>query len=174
VKTRRRFLQDGAAALATLSGACDAPSAAAGRSVASLWFTYGGRNRQVLELLVDKFNRSGQRHFVRAIFQGDYFEGLAKLRTGIAASAGPTFSHVIGEVVPYLERAGVLEPLDAYPGARELGVVPELGQAGSWVGGAERPSTARRRLPISMPSCSTGPGSPHRAAGRSCVRLLGS
>ncbi len=109
------------------------------RSTASLWFTYGGRNREVLEALVERFNRTHSGQAVHAVFQGDYFEGLAKLRTAIAARAGPTFSHVIGEVVPYLERAGVLEPLGDYPGAGDLDLVAELAQAGSWVTGSDRP-----------------------------------
>ncbi len=33
----------------------------------------------------------------------------------------------------------MLEPLDAYPGAADLDIVPALGQAGSWIGGADRP-----------------------------------
>jgi sn-glycerol 3-phosphate transport system substrate-binding protein len=47
-------------------------------------------------------------------------------------------SHVVGEVVPYLAEAGQLEALGRYDGARELDIVPALGQAGTWVGGAER------------------------------------
>lgn len=103
------------------------------------WFTYGGRNRATLTSLVDRFNRSQQDVWVQAVFQGDYFEGLAKLRTALAAGAAPPLSHVVGEVVPYLFEAGVLEPLDDYPGARALPLHPALGQAGSFRGGAERP-----------------------------------
>jgi sn-glycerol 3-phosphate transport system substrate-binding protein len=76
---------------------------------------------------------------VRAIFQGDYFEGLAKLRTALAAGAAPPLSHVVGEVVPYLAASGVLEPLDAYLGAQDLPLHPALGQAGSFHGGAAQP-----------------------------------
>ena len=135
---RRRFL----GGMATVAGSavlgCRRRTPA-GRIEASLWFTYGGRNREVLESLVGRFNDSQDRYFVRAVFQGDYFEGLAKLRTSIAANAGPTFSHVIGEVVPYLAQAGVLEPLDDYPGAKALQLVPELAQARSWVEGDHQP-----------------------------------
>lgn len=110
-----------------------------GRVVVPFWFTYGGRNRGTLETLVARFNQSQSDVWVRAIFQGDYFEGLAKLRTALAAGAAPPLSHVVGEVVPYLAAAGVLEPLDDYPGARSLPLHPALGQPGSFVGGAERP-----------------------------------
>ena len=149
--SRRCFLQAAAATVGASALRCRAQRAPAGRSVASLWFTYGGRNRRVLEELVGKFNQRQHEHWVEAVFQGDYFEGLAKLRTGIAAGAGPTFSHVIGEVVPYLARAGVLERLDGFPGADGLDVIPELGQDKSWVGGADRPLVAlpfNRSTPI--------------------------
>ena len=110
-----------------------------GRVLVPFWFMYGGRNRTTLETLVTRFNQSQSDVWVHPVFQGDYFEGLAKLRTALAAGAAPPLSHVIGEVVPYLAAADVLEPLDDYPGARELGVLPALGQAGSFRSGARRP-----------------------------------
>jgi sn-glycerol 3-phosphate transport system substrate-binding protein len=150
VKSRRAFLTASAAAAGALLG-CDDRRVPPGRSLASLWFTYGGKNRQVLETLVARFNAAQDEHWVHAVYQGDYFEGLAKLRTAAAARAGPSLSHVIGEVVPYLAEAGVLEPLDDLPGARELGIVPELGQEKSWFGGGQRPLVAlpfNRSTPI--------------------------
>jgi len=124
--------------LALAATGCAASTAPPGRKTAPLWFTYGGKNRQVLEGLVKTFNLSQGEHWITPIYQGDYFEGLAKLRTAIAARRAPALSHVVGEVVPYLAQADVLEPLDDYPGARQLDIVPALGQAGSWIGGAER------------------------------------
>jgi sn-glycerol 3-phosphate transport system substrate-binding protein len=100
---------------------------------------YGGRNRATLEALVDRFNAVQSDVWVHPIFQGDYFEGLAKLRTALAAGAAPPLSHVVGEVVPYLADAGVLEALDDYPGARSLPLLPALGQAGSFRNGADKP-----------------------------------
>ncbi len=121
------------------------------RKHASLWFSYGGRNREVLERLVARFNQQSPEYFIDAVYQGDYFEGLAKLRTAIAARAAPTLSHVVGEVIPYLERAGVLQPLDDFPGASELDIVDSLGQAGSWENGGQHPLVAlpfNRSTPI--------------------------
>ena len=46
-----------------------------------------------MEELVLRFNESQAEHFVEAVYQGDYFEGLAKLRTAIFAKAAPSFSH---------------------------------------------------------------------------------
>jgi len=136
---QRRALLRSAAALCGTALGCSAREAPAGRVSVPFWFTYGGRNRATLETLVARFNQAQTDVWVRAIFQGDYYEGLAKLRTALAAGAAPPLSHVVGEVVPYLAAAGVLEPLDEYPGARSLPLHPALGQAGSFIGGAERP-----------------------------------
>ncbi|HEY6078973.1 MAG TPA: ABC transporter substrate-binding protein [Polyangiaceae bacterium] len=135
---RRAFLLS-AAAVSSGASACAHGEAPPGRVSVPFWFMYGGRNRATLETLVARFNAAQSEVWVRPVFQGDYFEGLAKLRTALAAGAAPPLSHVVGEVVPYLAEAGVLEALDDYPGARTLPLVPALGQAGSFRGGAERP-----------------------------------
>ena len=121
------------------------------RRHASLWFTYGGRNREVLERMVARFNMNQNQFTIDAVFQGDYFEGLAKLRTALAANVAPTLTHVIGEVVPYLERAGVLLNLAQFDGSQSLGTVPELDQVGSWENGDQYPLVAlpfNRSTPI--------------------------
>lgn len=112
-----------------------------GRVEASLWFAYGGKNREVLLSLVERFHAEQGRHRVKAVYQGDYFEALAKLRTAIAARAAPALTHVVGEVVPYLADAGVLEPLSRFaaPGEPALDLVPALAQEGTFAGGGERP-----------------------------------
>ncbi len=122
-----------------------------GRAVARLWFCYGGNNRVVLLDLVNKFNKLQGAAVVEPVFQGDYFESLAKLRTAIAAGVPPTFSHVLGEVIPYLSTAGVLEPLDDYPGARRLDFVKQLAQHGAFENGDKHPMVAlpfNRSTPI--------------------------
>ncbi len=150
---RRDLLRALAASIATSAAlpACRRTRRTNGRTLVTLWFAYGGKNREVLLDLVRRFNASQSRVTVEATYQGDYFEALAKLRTAIAADAAPTFSHVVGEVVPYLARANVLEPLDAYDGARALPLVRALAQSGSYVGGAEQPLVAipfNRSTPI--------------------------
>jgi len=140
---RREFLRASAAAAASGLGAgCAGDAVPKGRTAVSLWFSYGGTNREVLESLVRRFNRSQTRDFVQAVYQGDYFEGLAKLRTAIAAGCAPVLSHVVGEVVPYLAEAGVLEPLAQYPALGALDLIPELAQARTWRGGDARPLCA--------------------------------
>jgi len=131
---RRAFLQ----ALAPLSFTCASwgcrreTARKDGRTIATLWFSYGGKNREVLLDLVKRFNESQPRVLVEATFQGDYFEALAKLRTALAAKVAPTFSHVVGEVIPYLAEANVLEPLDGYEGAKDIAFVPAVGQSGTY------------------------------------------
>jgi sn-glycerol 3-phosphate transport system substrate-binding protein len=150
-RASRRSIVVGSASLACL-GACrtwDDPGA--GRSRAALWYSYGGKNREVLERLVARFHREQSATWIDATFQGDYFEALAKLRTSIAARTAPALSHVVAEVVPYLAEAGVLEPLDGYEGARSLDLLPGLAQEGTYRGGAERPLVAipfNRSTPI--------------------------
>jgi sn-glycerol 3-phosphate transport system substrate-binding protein len=103
-----------------------------GRVVVTFWYAFGDSVRKVLLELVAAFNASQTNVLVRAVHQGDYFEALAKLRTAIAAGAPPSLAHVVLEVLPYLARAGVLEPLDGYDGARTFPFVPELAQRGSF------------------------------------------
>jgi sn-glycerol 3-phosphate transport system substrate-binding protein len=127
-----------AAALAAGAPAC-ARRAPDGRIAAALWFAYGGKNREVLLSLIDRFHAEQGRYRIEPTYQGDYFESLAKLRTAIAARAAPAVTHVVGEVIPYLAEAGVLEPLSRFPGAADLDLIEPLAQAGTFSGGAERP-----------------------------------
>src|SRR5262245_50120907 len=118
----RRSLLAALATMPALSGAgCRKPSREDGRTVVSLWYSYGGKNREVLTDLVRRFNRTQSRVLVRATYQGDYYEALAKLRAAIAAGVAPSVTHVVVEVLPYLAEAGTLERLDDYEGARSLG-----------------------------------------------------
>jgi sn-glycerol 3-phosphate transport system substrate-binding protein len=139
---RRKVLQALTASLGASVTGCvprSRPIREDGRIVVSFWYAFGDLVRKVLLELVAKYNESQSRVLVRAVHQGDYFEALAKLRTAIAAGAAPALSHVVCEVVPYLARAGVLEPLDAYEGAGALPFVPALDQRGSFAGGAGQP-----------------------------------
>ncbi len=145
----RRQLMAGLAGVS--AGACARNRELAGRTVVRLWFTYGGKNREVLERLVGEFNQRQRDVWVNAIYQGDYYEGLAKLRVAIAAGTAPALSHVVGEVIPYLAEAGVLEQLERLGPANDFELVPALSQQGSWVSGGSRPLVAlpfNRSTPI--------------------------
>jgi sn-glycerol 3-phosphate transport system substrate-binding protein len=148
--------RDALVRLASSFGAAVAGGAGCGRQTggageASLWFAYGGNNREVLLSLVDRFHAEQGRHRIHAVYQGDYFEALAKLRTAIAARAAPALTHVVGEVLPYLDRAGVLLSLDGLGEGHSFDLVPELAQERGFVGGADRPLVAlpfNRSTPI--------------------------
>ena len=153
--SRRRALRALAASFAAIAAPASSAGcrseASDGRTEASLWYSYGGKNREVLLALVDQFHAEQSRFRIHPTYQGDYFEALAKLRTAIAARAAPTVTHVVGEVLPYLAEANVLEPLDAFEGAGELDLVPELAQARGFLGGDRRPLYAlpfNRSTPI--------------------------
>lgn len=140
---RRDFLAGLGASFASIASGLGAPACTTtdqdGRTVVTLWFAYGGKNREELLALVDQFHASCTDVRVVPTYQGDYFESLAKLRTALAARAAPALTHVIGEVVPYLAEAGVLVALDRFAPASSFDLVPELAQQGAFQGGGERP-----------------------------------
>jgi sn-glycerol 3-phosphate transport system substrate-binding protein len=150
-RASRRSIVVGSASLACFAACRSWDDPSEGRARAALWYSYGGKNREVLERMIGRFHREQTATFIDATFQGDYFEALAKLRTSIAARAAPALSHVVAEVVPYLAEAGVLEPLDGYDGASSLDLLPGLAQERTYAGGAEHPLVAipfNRSTPI--------------------------
>ena len=80
--------------VASAAAGCSRPRRVDGRVAVRLWFSYGGKNREVLLQLVQRFNEAQSRYRVTGTFQGDYFEALAKLRTSLAAGAAPAASEV--------------------------------------------------------------------------------
>ncbi|MEL6181523.1 MAG: ABC transporter substrate-binding protein, partial [Myxococcota bacterium] len=101
------------------------------------WYSYGGRNREVTETLIARFNKSHPNITVKGTFQGDYFESLNKLRMASRTKRGPVATHVIGEAIPQLYEAGLLENLEPYAdgsnGAEKLDrddFIPGLTQEG--------------------------------------------
>jgi sn-glycerol 3-phosphate transport system substrate-binding protein len=119
----------------------------------AFWFSYGGNNRKVLLEMIARFHREQSAVRVVPTFQGDYFEGLVKLRTGLFVGSVPTITHVVGEVVPYLARAGVLEPLEAIGDEVIADLDVALSQAGTFEGGESQPLLAlpfNRSTPIAF------------------------
>lgn len=137
MRLTRRALLAGGAAMA--SGCRRRARDERGRVRVRLWYSLGGRNREALLEIVRRFHDAQDEVRVEPVYQGDYFEALAKLRTAIAAKAAPALSHVVAEVIPYLARARALEPLDGYPGMREVPFVGALAQSGAFRGGASVP-----------------------------------
>lgn len=120
--------------------ASGALSGCAADRAAPFWYSYGGKTRDVLLGIVEAFHASQKEHRVAPVYQGDYFETLAKLRTALHVGLAPAVTHVVGESVPYLADAGVLEPLDDVAAALDL--VPSLTQEGMFGAAAGRPTFA--------------------------------
>lgn len=127
-------------------------SGAVGPLRASFWYSYGGRNREVLEELIARFHASQQRYRIDATFQGSYFEALGKLRTALITHEGPDVTHVIGEVLPYLWEAGVLEDLTPYTKSEQpldmSELIPALTQDGYFDYGPRRGEIPLFALPF--------------------------
>src|SRR5688500_1314273 len=112
---RRQVLSALAATVLTAGCSCSVRDAR-GRIRLRFWYTLGGRNREMFFEIVRWLAQKHDDIAVEPVYQGDYFESLAKLRTAIVAKSVPALSHVVAEVVPYLARAKALAPLDGYPG----------------------------------------------------------
>ncbi len=101
---------------------------------ANFWYSYGGKNREVTEELIKRFNSSQTKYRIEGAFQGDYFQALAKIRAAISTKTAPAIFHAIGEVLPNLWDTGLLENLEAYAkgpaGTRLEDFVPALTQDG--------------------------------------------
>ncbi|MBH23617.1 MAG: ABC transporter substrate-binding protein [Myxococcales bacterium] len=112
--------------------------AEAGPVTVDFWYSYGGRNREVTEELIKRFNDSHPDITINGTFQGDYFENLSKVRMASRTKRGPVATHIIGEAIPQLHEAGLLEDLDPYADGQVEGVekldradfIPGLSQEG--------------------------------------------
>jgi sn-glycerol 3-phosphate transport system substrate-binding protein len=113
--------------------ACAGP-AAADPIVAQFWYSFGGKNREVTEAHIKKFNESQSKYRIEGTFQGDYFQALAKIRAAAITKTAPAAFHVVGEALPNLWQAGLLESMEEYakgPNGTDLAdFVPGLTQAG--------------------------------------------
>jgi sn-glycerol 3-phosphate transport system substrate-binding protein len=146
---RRRFLGALTSGLSSSLIGCRRSEPAPGSI--RLWFTYGGNNRKVLLGLVERYMKEHPNRRVEATYQGDYFEGLVKLRTGLFVDAVPTVTHVVGEVIPYLAAAGALQSIDDVGRDTLDQLVPALSQKGTFEGGDDQPTFAlpfNRSTPI--------------------------
>jgi sn-glycerol 3-phosphate transport system substrate-binding protein len=107
---RKRMVAAGlAAGLLAWSGV-----AAAEPIVAQFWYAFGGNNRTVTEAHIKKFNESQTKYRIEGAFQGDYFQAIAKIRAASVTKTAPPIFHVVGEFLPNLWQAGMLESLEPY------------------------------------------------------------
>src|SRR5437879_8776343 len=90
------------------------PAVAQGPIVAQFWYSFGGKNREVTEAHIKKFNESQSKYRIEGTFQGDYFQALAKIRAAAATNTAPAVVHVCGEAIPQLWQSGLFENLEPY------------------------------------------------------------
>lgn len=93
---------------------CWAGPAAAQPIVAQFWYSFGGTNREVTEAHIKKFNESQSKYRIEGAYQGDYFEAMAKIRAASVTKTAPPIFHAVGEILPNLWQAGLLESLEPY------------------------------------------------------------
>jgi len=93
---------------------CWAGPAAAQPIVAQFWYSFGGKNREVTEAHIKKFNESQSKYKIEGAFQGDYFQAMAKIRAASVTKTAPPIFHAVGEILPNLWQAGLLESLEPY------------------------------------------------------------
>ena len=102
--------------------------------VAQFWYSFGGKNREVTEAHIKKFNESQSKYRIEGTFQGDYFQALAKIRAAAITKTAPAAFHVVGEALPNLWQAGMLDSMEELakgPNGTDLAdFVPGLTQAG--------------------------------------------
>ncbi len=139
--TRRGFLRTGALAAGSLTLAACGPHCGGRRDDGTVrfWYSYGGRNRQVTEQLIGRYNATHPLRPVKGTYQGDYFEALAKFRLAATSASGPDLTHVISEAVPQLWHLGLLEDLEPWAAGARGGsaldrddLIPALAQPGTF------------------------------------------
>lgn len=91
-----------------------ATAAAAEPIVAQFWYAFGGKNREVTEAHIKRFNESQSKYRIEGAFQGDYFQAIAKIRAASVTKTAPPIFHVVGEFLPNLWQAGLLENMEPY------------------------------------------------------------
>jgi sn-glycerol 3-phosphate transport system substrate-binding protein len=108
--------------------------AAADPIVAQFWYAFGGKNREVTEAHIKKFNESQSKYRIEGAFQGDYFQAIAKIRAASVTKTAPPIFHVVGEYLPNLWQAGMLESMEPYAsgpnGTNLADFLPEQSQHG--------------------------------------------
>ncbi|MGH7331150.1 MAG: ABC transporter substrate-binding protein [Candidatus Rokuibacteriota bacterium] len=90
------------------------PASAQQPIVAQFWYAFGGKNREVTEAHIKKFNESQSKYRIEGAFQGDYFQAIAKIRAASITKTAPPIFHVVGEFLPNLWQAGLLENMESY------------------------------------------------------------
>ena len=90
------------------------PAAAQGPIIAQFWYSFGGKNREVTEAHIKKFNESQTQVPDRGHVPGRLLPGAGQDPRRRRTKTAPAVFHVVGEAIPQLGPAGLFEPLEAY------------------------------------------------------------
>lgn len=114
-------------ASADASAAAAQPASEAGQPVEiDFWYALGGRNGEMIEAMVKKFNESQSRIKVNASYQGNYYENHSKVLAAVAAGNQPDVTQVeVGSIGAFAD-AKVLEDLGPYANGAESKYIPGL------------------------------------------------
>ncbi len=131
--------------------------------VAQFWYSFGGKNREVTEAHIKKFNESQSKYRIEGTFQGDYFQALAKIRAAAITKTAPAAFHVVGEALPNLWQAGMLDSMEELrqgaerhrPRRLRPRARPRPATSTTWA--SRRRPSSRCRSSAARPSCTTTP-----------------
>lgn len=90
------------------------------------WYSLGGKNGEVIQELVKKFNESQQDIVVKPTYQGDYYENHSKVLAAVAAGNQPDVTMVEIASIGAFADAKVVEDLGPYASGMEEKYIPGL------------------------------------------------
>lgn len=90
------------------------------------WYALGGRNGEIIQEMVKKFNDSQKDIVVKASYQGSYYENHSKVLAAVSAGNQPDVTMVeVGSIGAFAD-AKVLEELEPYTNGAEKKYIPGL------------------------------------------------
>ncbi|MGG3886052.1 ABC transporter substrate-binding protein [Brevibacillus panacihumi] len=90
------------------------------------WYALGGRNGEIIQEMVEKFNDSQKDIVVKASYQGSYYENHSKVLAAVSAGNQPDVTMVeVGSIGAFAD-AKVLEELEPYTNGAEKKYIPGL------------------------------------------------
>ncbi|CAM3304565.1 ABC transporter substrate-binding protein [Brevibacillus invocatus] len=90
------------------------------------WYALGGRNGEMIQEMVKKFNETHKDIVVKAAYQGNYYENHSKVLAAVSAGNQPDVTMVeVGSIGAFAD-AKVLEDLGPYTNGAESKYIPGL------------------------------------------------
>lgn len=103
------------ALVAGLTVACGrAPERSEGRVVIEFWHAMGSSQGRAVNQLVDRFNKSQDKYYVRTIYQGNYNALSQKLIASLYAGRNPAISQMYPSWTSRFNNFGYLDPIENF------------------------------------------------------------